>query len=337
VGYDVGMSNRASSALNVKNIYETVRDFLFSNVNKQFLTFMFFLFLSGAFWLMMTLNETYEKEVEVPVVVSGIPANVVLTSDEHDTLRVAIRDKGWQMMGYLYGRKLHTIRMYFKNYDRSHGKLQMSAGEVRRLVEQQLELSSVVTSVKPEKLEFYYNSGERKRVPVRWAGRVIPEEMYFISHVEYSADSVDVYASTSKLDSIQAVYTEPLSYAGFRDTLRVESRLAHPKDVKVVPERVRLTFFTDVLSESSMDVRVTCINVPDGLVLRTFPAKVKVKFVAGVSRLRSLRAEEFVVVADYKEIAQKSKEKCSIYLKAVPQGISRASLEMSQVDYLIEE
>jgi hypothetical protein len=64
---------------------------------------------------------------------------------------------------------------------------------------------------------------------------------------------------------------------------------------------------------------------------------VKVKFVAGVSRLRSLRAEEFVVVADYKEIAQKSKEKCSIYLKAVPQGISRAPLEMSQVDYLIEE
>ena len=323
--------------MDFRSIYKTVRDFLFSNVNKQFLTFLFFLFLSGIFWLMMTLNETYERVVDVPVSVTGVPDNVVLTSDERDTVHVTIRDKGWQIVGYLYGRKLPMVKVLFKRSDRSPGRLQVSSSDIRRNIEPQLETSSAIISIKPDVLEFYYNSGERKRVPVRWAGRVIPEELYFISRVEYSPDSVDVYASKGKLDSIQAVYTEPLNYVGFRDTLRAESRLSHNRDVKVVPDRVRLGFFTDVLTESSIDVRIKCINVPESLVVRTFPAKIQVRFVAGVSRLRTLRPEEFVVEADYKEIRQKRSEKCNIYLKTVPQGISRAMLDANQVDYLIEE
>ena len=324
--------------MNVKAIYETVRNFLFSNVNKQFLTFCFFLLLSGIFWLMMTLNETYEKEVLVPVQITGIPKNVVLTSPADDTVRVMIRDKGWLMVRYLYGNKLKTIRLSFKSYDRGKGKGLVSATDIKRLVEQQLETSSMVTSVKPEKMEFFYNSGERKRVPLRWKGRVIPEELYYISRVVFNPDSVDVYASKEKLDSIQVIYTEALNHVGFRDTLMVQCRLSHPKDVKVVPEEVNVGFYTDVMTEGSVDgVRITCINVPEGLVLRTFPAKVKVRFVAGVSRLRTLRPEDFVVIADYQEIQQKPSDKCNLYLRTVPQGISRATLDTKQVDYLRAE
>ena len=47
---------------------------MFNSVNKEFLIFLFFLILSGTFWLLMTLNETYEKEIEVPVTLVEIPA-----------------------------------------------------------------------------------------------------------------------------------------------------------------------------------------------------------------------------------------------------------------------
>ncbi len=300
--------------------------------------FLFFLLLSGIFWLMMTLNETYERELKVPVQVVNIPKNIVLTSSEVDTVRITVRDKGWQIVGYLYANKLGTVHLSFKNYDKDHGKVQVASAEIRRLVEQSLEVSTTVVSVKPDKLEFYYNSGQRKRVPVRWTGRVIPEELYFISRTHYQPDSVDVYAAEEKLDSITVIYTERLNYAGFRDTLRVECGLTHPKDVKVVPERIRVGFYTDVLTEEYIDgVPVRCINMPEGQVLRTFPAKVRVHIVAGASQLRNLHPEDFVVIADYREIQESNSEKCNIYLRAVPQGISRATLDNKQVDYLIEE
>ena len=50
-----------------QSIYNAIRNFLFSSANKEFLIFLFFLSLSGIFWLMMTLNETYEKEFKLPV------------------------------------------------------------------------------------------------------------------------------------------------------------------------------------------------------------------------------------------------------------------------------
>ena len=324
--------------MSFKNLYRTFRDFLFSNVNKQFLTFLFFLMLSGIFWLTITLNEIYEREVKVPVQVVGIPKNVVLTSPATDTIRATIRDKGWMIVAYLYGDQLPTLHLNYKNYDRGNGGGIISSSDIKRLLEQQLEISTSISSVKPDRLEFFYNNGERKRVPVRWTGRIMPEHLYFISQVNYMPDSVDVYTSPEKLDSIRCVYTEPLNYAGFRDTLSVDCRLSHANDVKVVPERVRVEFMTDVLTEEAIDgVPIKCLNLPEGKVLRTFPTKVKVHFVAGARQIRFLRPEDFIVVTDYREIAQNPSDKCNLYLQSVPHGVSRATLDTKQVDYLIEE
>ena len=258
--------------MGIKRIFITIRNFLFSNVNKQFLIFVFFLFLSGIFWLVITLNETYEKDIKIPVRVVGIPKNVVLTSVPVDTVRATIRDKGWVMMVYLYTDRLGTIQIPFKIYDRGRGTGVVGTNDLKRMIEQRMELSSKVTAVKPDHLEFSYNNGECRRVPVRWAGRVIPDQLYFISNVEYLPDSVEIYASIS-------------------------------------------------------NVPIHCLNLPKGKVLRTFPRYAKVHFVAGVSQIRALRADDFKVVADYREITESHKEKCNLYLREVPRGVSHAVLD----------
>ena len=121
--------------MGVKHIFITIRNFLFSNVNKQFLVFMFFLFLSGIFWLIITLNETYEREIKIPAQVVGVPKNVVLTSEDVDTVRAIIRDKGWVMAAYLYGQRLGTLQIPFKSYDRGRGTGTVSTSDLRRIVE----------------------------------------------------------------------------------------------------------------------------------------------------------------------------------------------------------
>ena len=65
--------------------WQLIKDFFFSKANKEVLIFVFFLALSGIFWLFITLNETYEKEFAIPISVTGIPKNAVLTSDESAT------------------------------------------------------------------------------------------------------------------------------------------------------------------------------------------------------------------------------------------------------------
>ena len=293
--------------------------------------------LSGIFWLITTLNETYEKEFTIPVSIANIPKNAVLTSADTDTIKVTIRDKGFALFSYQFGDVLKKIRPSFRTYSRNNGMGVVPASDLKKLIAQQLSSTSVITAVKPDKLEFYYNYGNKKRVPLRWSGRVIPEELYYISRVDYSPDSVTIYASDEKLDSISMIYTEPLNYANFRDTLVAHCEVAKTKGVKVVPEQVKVTFVTDLLTEERIEgIPIQCLNMPEGKVLRTFPAKVAVKFVTGASIYRTLRPEDFTVYADYEEIRKHPTEKCRIFIKDVPRGISRARLEVSMVDYLIE-
>ena len=323
--------------MNVKRLWQVISDFVFSNANRDFLVFLFFLGLSGIFWLSLTLNDTYEREFSIPVSVVDIPKNAVLTSDEVDTVKMTIRDKGIILVAYQYGDYLKRLRIPFKNYTRNNGSGSVPAAELQKLVYQQLVSSSKITACKPDKLEFFYNYGTNKKVPVRWSGRVIPEELYFISRVDYLPDSVTVYASDEKLDSINMVYTETLNYANFRDTLTITCNLAKHKGVKIVPDRVKINFYTDVLTEESIEgIPIQGINLPDGKALRTFPAKVTVSFVTGVNVFRNLTPDDFTVVADYNEIKRHPSEKCRITLKNVPQGISRARLDVTLVDYLIE-
>lgn len=323
--------------MSFRSVWQSVREFLFTKTSKEFLIFLFFLGLSGIFWLSLTLNETYEKDFAIPISVVDIPKNAVLTSEEVDTVRVTIRDKGIVLVSYKYGDALGKLQLPFRNYTHNNGSGLVSASEIQKYIYRNLVSSSKITAVKPEKLEFYYSFGSKKQVPVRWSGRVIPEELYFISRVSYEPDSITIYASQEKLDSISMVYTELLNYANFRDTLTVDCNLAKLKGVKTVPDHIRVKFYTDVLTEERItNIPIVGINMPEGKVLRTFPAKTSVSFVAGVSVYRNLKPEDFTVTADYQEIRKNPSEKCRIYLKKVPNGISRAKLETNMVDYLIE-
>ena len=320
-------------------ISHKVRNFLFSTVNGEFLIFLFFLCLSGIFWLLMPLNITYEREFKVPVRIVNVPENVVLTSDETDTIRVVLRDKGLVLVRYYYGKGLKPLDLNFKSYARdSKGTTSVGMAELARLLSMQLSASTRIVTTKNEKVDIFYNYGKKKNVPVKWHGNVVPEQMYFISNVEYLPDSVLVYASDEQLDIIQAAVTEPIDVSNFRDTLTVECKIKKIKGVKFVPEMVKVKFMTDVLTEESIgDIPVTGINVPEGKVLRTFPSKVTVKFVTGVNQFRKIEKKDFVVVADYNDVAKGNSEKCKIQLRSVPHGVSRASISVKEVDYLIEE
>lgn len=318
--------------------FKTIINFLFSTVNREFLIFLFFFALAGIFWLLMTLNETYEQEVRIPLYYKNVPKNAVITSGETDTFKVTVSDKGIILAAYLLGNAIQPMAVDFKTYavSNEHGLIPLS--DLKKMALASLNASSKIINVKPEHLTFYFNYGEKKRVPVHYSGNVIPDNLYYMANVKYKPDSVTIYASAQKLDSINLVYTERLNFTAVRDTLTVTVPLRKITGVKTVPEEVTVSFHTDVLSEVCMpDVPIKGINMPAGKVLRTFPAKVNINFVAGISRFRTMKKNDFEVVADYNEIMSNPSSKCRIYLNKMPEGISSPRLDTTMVEYLIEE
>ena len=219
----------------MQRIIRGVRNFLFSQMNKEFLIFLFFLFLSGVFWLMMTLNETYEKEVAVPVNIVGVPKSMVVTSDVEDTLRVTVRDKGYTLVFYLYSDYIKPVKINFSTYaNRQTWRGVVPQSDLQKMVSAKLAGTSKVTAVKPDKLEYYFTFGYYKKVPVRLAGVVNPGRGYYLARTQVVPDSVAVYASRGLLDSIKFVQTEPIRIVNFNDTV------VRDIDMEKIKEQVEL-------------------------------------------------------------------------------------------------
>lgn len=324
--------------MDLSRISLKIRNTMFSRLNKEFLIFLFFLALSGSFWLLMALNETYEKECVVGVRMTDVPRNAVITTPVDDTVHVTIRDKGFTLVAYTYGRRLHPVNISFPTYaNRSTGMGRVSVADLQKLIYQQLYKSSRIVSVKPDKLTFYFNFGRKKEVPVRLDGTVTAANSYYLSDVLLQPKKVTIYANDHLLDSIKYVSTEKLRLLAIDDTVQKDVSLAAMRGVKIVPSTVRLSIYPDILTEESFEVPVHAINMPEGKVLRTFPQRVNVRFVVGASRFRSVHPEQFVVVADYRDIAAHPSAKCKLYLRSKPRGVMKAHLDIQQVDYLIEQ
>ena len=197
---------------NIGKIWQVIRNFLFSALNKEFLIFLFFLFLSGAFWLMMVLNETYEEELEVPVRLVNVPRNAVVTDEPADTVRVMVRDKGFTLVTYKYGKWFKPLSFKFATYadeDQGHGVIPNA--DMVKQVQSQLYGSSKLLSVKPEKLDFYFTYGASKQVPVKFRGRITTSKTYYLAHTEFLPGTVTVYANKKRLDQLRYVEIEPFN------------------------------------------------------------------------------------------------------------------------------
>ena len=318
----------------VRNILKAVRNFLFSGLNKEFLIFLFVLALSGAFWLLMTLNETMEREFKIPMRLTGVPGNAVITGELPDTVRVTVRDKGFTLVTYDF----RPLVFRFSNYaDEDEGKGVIPLTDVQKQVLSQMYGSSKLLQVKPGTFDFYFTYGTSKKVPVVFRGKITTSKSYYLAHTEFYPSIVTVYANKQQLDKLQTVEIEPFNYRNLQDTIRQAVKIRKIRGVKIVPSTVRLSVYPDVLTEEAIEVPITAINMPPGMVLRTFPSKVTVRFTIGASLFRTIKPNLFKVVVDYEELAANPSDKCTLQLRSVPRSVSKASLEIDRVDYLLEQ
>ena len=106
--------------------------------NKQFFTFLVFLFISFAFWVFTNLNETYKQEFEFPIKLVNVPENVVITTDIPKSIHVSLRDKGFNLLTVAQNKDENPIQINFSDYTDNSGRGIVSSAELAKLISQRL-------------------------------------------------------------------------------------------------------------------------------------------------------------------------------------------------------
>ena len=241
------------------------------------------------------------------------------------------------MLRYRYTQSLGAIVLDFRDYDTRSGHVALLTSEAARNIVNRLQGSSNVVGFSPDTLEYFYNFGLNRSVPVKVAGNITADSLYCITSCATSPAAVKVYASREILDTLTAVYTKPLNLEALNERKVLSVELAPIRGAKTVPTKVKAIINVDQMTEKTLPVRIDHINFPAGKTLKTFSGIVNVVFQVGLKQYRDITADKFAIVVSYDEIADNATNRLRLSLKSKPDGISHVRIQPDEVEFIIED
>lgn len=320
-----------------KRKYIIAKKFQKSSLNRNFWAFLFFLVLSAGFWLFLTLDEDYDVDIDIPVSLVNVPSNVVITTPPPPTIKITLHDRGAALLRYKYSDPLDTIRLDFDDYNKLSGHVSLLTANIARNVTGMFSGNTRVVGFKPDTVEYYYNFGDYVKVPIRINGNITADSLYSLSDTTITPRYAKVYASREILDTLTAVYTRTVRVEKLNRKESLVAKITPIRGAKIVPDKVKLSFDADLMTENTVRVPIEHINFPADKTLKTFPGIVSVTFNVGMKHYREVTADKFAIVVTYDNAMQSRNNRLRITLKDKPAGVSHIRIIPEEVDFLIED
>lgn len=324
--------------LRIIKFWRWLRSVFSSERVMDILVFFGALVVAMGFWVLQRLNDTFEMEVKVPLSLTGVPRGVTLTTPLPSSVRVTLRDRGTQLMNYMRHR-IRPVTLEFSLYDDggATGRGYVPIADVQHAINAQMLTSTVIQRITPDTLEFFYNRGLHRRLPVRFLGTAEATERNYLHSITFSPDSVIVYAPALVLDTMTHAYTEETHISSIEEDYVDNLRLRPMRGVKYEPDVVQMTAHVDYYTEKTVSVPIVGVNFPADKVLRAFPAQVDVTVRVGAMNYNNVSADDFVLTVSYEDLINHSGDRFRPEIKSIPQGTSSPRLSPPECEYLIEQ
>lgn len=305
---------------------------------KEVLVFLLFYILSTLLWFLYKTSQLQEVHLDVPIVYKGIPSNVEIDGSLPSHLVAVFKDKGSSLFFYLLGEKLPPVTIDVSNrFVASNEKIAVLTRYYEKEVSSHLRSSAGSLFLMPDTLVISYTKLYAKRLPVRFSGNIQLARQYILSDsLRMMPDEVAAFGPKKILDTMQAIYTKPISLLNVQDSTDVKCQLFIPPLVHVDPPMAVLHLCVEPFTEKILEIPIQGINMPQNLILRTFPATVKVVCLVGISHFNDLMAKDFKAIVDYNTLDTKTSRKATVTLTGPASFISNCHIVPESVDYLLE-
>jgi len=324
------------SASRILNFFKlTYRRLRLVKINRNLLVYLVFFVVSAGFWCLQTLKETTTQVLDFTYEITGVPKNVVFTSDLPQTIKATAEGRGWDFLEH-FSSASHHIVIPYDAFQRKQGRATTDPTFIRRAIQKKLGGSLELKACTPNIMDTYYSTGKKKRVPVLFGGKVQVGIQHVLGHINIKPDSVDIYAPARLYDSVQYVYTDNPFYRHVEDTINTRLAVKPIHGVKILPDSVKVQICVDLFTEKKVSVPIYCENCPSNKVVRTFPIKADVSFHVSTTMYNKITEKDFLIVIDYNDILQ-NPARCQVQLRSFPKGISHIHVYPEEVEYVIEQ
>lgn len=306
--------------------------------SKETFLFLFFVVIAALFWVLLSFNNNITRDITINVVVNK-PKSITLINDVPSTVTVTVKDRGLSFLKSFF-QSTPTIELDLSKYlNEKNSSMEIAPNQLINEVRRAINNEATIIKVIPESIVSKYTTLPGKKVPINWEDNIeniIPDKQFVINPdlIKTDPDSAIVYAlDQATLFKVNEVDISTVEVANLTSTFTKEVTIKGINNVKIVPDRVKLTVPVEPLIRKDFNASISLRNQPHGVKVLVFPPSIDVTFLVPQSHYRD--PVNLTVIVDYNDIDPKN-NKVNIKLGEVSGNYTNVTLPIDSVNYLIE-
>jgi len=281
--------------------------------------------------------------VDFSIEYSSLPEDVVLLKEPPKYLKIKVQGTGFTLLRYAW--------FSYKDLDIDLQNLQTnpagrsywtSSSALDYLQAQLNEENTKIIDVQPDTLFFEISRLSSRYLPIELNYRPGFDTTAYIQYgaADLSFDSVLVKAPLEVFSSLDRIETQMAEIENPKDSLELTLSLEKPDfpHLELSETEVLTKLQFSALTEDVLQVPIQTINVPDSVKMELFPSQVELTFRCAMRDFRSIRAEEFIIYADYQSLANAAENRyISLSIENPPSQVLSVGLNPKRVEFLLSK
>jgi YbbR domain-containing protein len=304
---------------------------------KRFLVFITCLLMAIAAWLFLALKNKYVYTAKTVLIYKNVPQKRAFHALQSDTVDLQVEGTGWQLLFARLRVKPQSISISLEKLNNRNFIL---FSEQLYNVNQQLETSQKIISVKPDTLYFDFSEKKTKRVPVRLVCDFSFAKQYGISNdISIIPEYVTVSGPEKELAKIREWYTDTLKLSNLQVTSvsRINMTQNRMKNVSIFPPSAEVKVPVDEFTEKIIELNLSVINNKQFHDIKLYPKKIKLTILVPLSRYTEIDEDFIDAVVDINDWKINSHNKLRVKLTRFPDYCKVVRIDPAKVDFIIEK
>jgi hypothetical protein len=306
---------------------------------RDWVVFLLALLLAFSIWMIHNLSLKYNDYFSVSVIAEcNIPGHAGLSSNKCE-VTARCRATGYKLIKAHIGRG-RSHRVEFKSSDMVHyeGDLYyVTSSDLQGYSHLMFGPGVSVDYFLSDTLFFRFPYENYKKVKVVPISVVSYEDQYMADgEVSVVPDSVFVYGEPYMLESVDKVFTRPITYNSLSEDVMGLVGLEKIKGVRCSVDEVKYSLQVKRFVEIAMSLPVRVKNVPNDKILRVYPSdamvRVRCNFPLSEDPMNGLTLE-----ADYNDYSRSLSGKCMLNLSGLSRSVINYSIEPEYVSGVVED
>ena len=297
--------------------------------------FLFFVFISFSFWISTKLSNSYTIEQIFNIEWINIPESIVI-SENNKKLNTTITASGVEIILYRLFNNNLKIDLIQANFELDY--LSLNLENQKFLIQQQLYSNTLLNQFTPSLVKIKFSRLSEKKIPIIPKTRINLRAGYLIdSNVISKPDCIIVRGPKILLDSIYYAETIAYNQEDVYKSISKKINLSPIEGANFSKDFVDIELSVSRYSEKEFNIPIELINQPEGVKVKLFPPKTKVRATIPMSVIGNIRVSDFRLIADYNQILNGQTQKLELLIQKKPSSVKQIILEPNEVNYLIRK